>query len=212
MYVWWLPWLLHFFLPSTSQHCHLIWGLTSLQGQHISDGLEPGAGAIPAVKSCSNLLEGPEGFRFSPLPPPDNTSTPGPEQRQEMEQKESTSDLGSKEHITVAYNPNVDVSGVDEAKLIRRVDWQLLPWLSFLYLLSFLDRTSIGNAKVISITFSLWPGSDVVLRQLYNLADDLRLSDRQYLLCLTIFYFSYSFFEVPLSSSCGSPWSFKHLS
>ena len=46
------------------------------------------------------------------------------------------------------YNAHVDVSGVDEKKLIRKLDWYLVPWLSFLYLLSFLDRTSIGNAKV----------------------------------------------------------------
>ena len=46
------------------------------------------------------------------------------------------------------YNPSKDLSGVNEAKLVRKVDWHLLPWLSFLYLLTFLDRTSIGNAKV----------------------------------------------------------------
>ena len=33
-------------------------------------------------------------------------------------------------------------------KLLRKLDLWLVPWLSFLYLLSFLDRTSIGNAKV----------------------------------------------------------------
>lgn len=77
------------------------------------------------------------------------------------------------------YNPHVDVSGIDEAKLLRKVDWKLLPWLSSIYLLTFLGRTSIGNAK------------------LYNLKDDLRLGDQQYLLCLTVFYFSYAFFEVP---------------
>jgi hypothetical protein len=37
---------------------------------------------------------------------------------------------------------------IDERKLLRKMDWALIPWLSFLYLLSFLDRTSIGNAKV----------------------------------------------------------------
>lgn len=52
-----------------------------------------------------------------------------------------------KEQVIV-YNAQVDVSGVDEAKLVRKIDWRLLPWLSLLYLLSFLDRTSIGNAKV----------------------------------------------------------------
>ncbi|KAI8985572.1 MFS general substrate transporter [Trametes punicea] len=77
------------------------------------------------------------------------------------------------------YNPHVDVSGVDERKLIRKLDFYLVPWLSFLYLLSFLDRTSIGNAK------------------LYHMTTDLHLTDKQYLLALTIFFFSYSIFEVP---------------
>lgn len=43
------------------------------------------------------------------------------------------------------YNADVDTSGVDERKLIRKLDMALIPWLSFLYLLSFLDRTSIGK-------------------------------------------------------------------
>ena len=46
------------------------------------------------------------------------------------------------------FNPGVDVSGVDERKLMRKVDSRTIPWLAFLYLLAFLDRTSIGNAKV----------------------------------------------------------------
>src|SRR5262245_10594040 len=49
---------------------------------------------------------------------------------------------------TPVFNPDIDVSAVDEKKLIRKIDFALIPWLSFLYLLSFLDRTSIGNAKV----------------------------------------------------------------
>lgn len=47
-------------------------------------------------------------------------------------------------------NALVDTPEIDEKKLIRKLDWALIPWLSFLYLLSFLDRTSIGNAKVSS--------------------------------------------------------------
>jgi len=64
--------------------------------------------------------------------------------------KEAQLEDGEKKDVivNVVYNPHVDVSGVDEAKLVRKIDWWLLPWLSFLYLLSFLDRTSIGNAKV----------------------------------------------------------------
>ena len=33
--------------------------------------------------------------------------------------------------------------------------------------------------------------------QLYNLEADIHISDNQYLLALTVFYFSYSVFEVP---------------
>lgn len=51
------------------------------------------------------------------------------------------------------YNAHIDVSGVDEKKLLRKLDLALVPWLSFLYLLSFLDRTSIGNARVSAIVF-----------------------------------------------------------
>jgi hypothetical protein len=43
------------------------------------------------------------------------------------------------------YNAHVDVSQVDERKLMRKIDMTLIPWLSLLYLLSFLDRTSIGK-------------------------------------------------------------------
>src|SRR5271156_487537 len=35
-----------------------------------------------------------------------------------------------------------------EKKLVWKLDLRLVPWLSLLYLLSFLDRTNIGNAKL----------------------------------------------------------------
>ncbi|KAF8994343.1 MFS general substrate transporter [Cyathus striatus] len=88
-------------------------------------------------------------------------------------------DVNSTKAGVPIYNAHVDVSGVDERKLMRKIDIALIPWLSFLYLLSFLDRTSIGK------------------RQLYHLEEDLHISDNQYLLSLTIFFFSYAIFEVP---------------
>ncbi len=54
----------------------------------------------------------------------------------------------SQEDDVIALNAGLDVSQVDERKLVRKIDLHLIPWLSLLYLLSFLDRTSIGNAKV----------------------------------------------------------------
>lgn len=49
------------------------------------------------------------------------------------------------EDTVPVYNAHVDVSQVDERKLMRKIDMTLIPWLSLLYLLSFLDRTSIGK-------------------------------------------------------------------
>ncbi|KAH9004776.1 MFS general substrate transporter [Lactarius hatsudake] len=85
----------------------------------------------------------------------------------------------SQEDHVFALSAGADVSQVDERKLVRKIDLHLIPWLSLLYLLSFLDRTSIGNAK------------------LYGLEKTLHLTDKQYLLALTIFFFPYALFEVP---------------
>ena len=49
---------------------------------------------------------------------------------------------------TPIYRPDVDTSGIDERKLLRKIDWHVVPWLSVLYLLNFLDRGNIGNARV----------------------------------------------------------------
>ncbi|SPO25664.1 related to allantoate permease [Ustilago trichophora] len=68
---------------------------------------------------------------------------------------------------------------VDEKKLMRKVDFRLIPWLSVLYLLSFLDRSAIGNAR------------------LYGLEKELKLTSEQYNLALTVFFFPYALFEVP---------------
>ncbi|TKY85821.1 hypothetical protein EX895_005362 [Sporisorium graminicola] len=68
---------------------------------------------------------------------------------------------------------------VDEKKLMRKVDLRLIPWLSVLYLLSFLDRSAIGNAR------------------LYGLEKELKLTSTQYGLALTVFFFPYALFEVP---------------
>ncbi|KAH6916849.1 major facilitator superfamily domain-containing protein [Coprinopsis sp. MPI-PUGE-AT-0042] len=75
------------------------------------------------------------------------------------------------------YRPDIDVSQIDERKLMRRVDLHVIPWLTVLYLFSFLDRGSIGNAK------------------LYDLETDLGITDRQYLLCLSMFFIPYAIFE-----------------
>jgi MFS family permease len=63
--------------------------------------------------------------------------------------------------------------------LLRKIDRHLIPFLSLLYLLSFLDRTNIGNAK------------------LFGLEKSLDLKGTQYNTALCVFFITYVLFEVP---------------
>jgi MFS transporter, ACS family, DAL5 transporter family protein len=63
--------------------------------------------------------------------------------------KESAKALHIKADVQLVESTEGSISSnVDERALLRKMDMQFIPWLSFLYFLSFLDRTSIGNAKV----------------------------------------------------------------
>lgn len=64
-------------------------------------------------------------------------------------------------------------------KLLRKIDYRLMPILTVLYLVSYMDRTNVGNARLL------------------HLEADLGLSPQQYNWCLTVFFFPYAFFEVP---------------
>ncbi|CAZ81861.1 unnamed protein product [Tuber melanosporum] len=64
-------------------------------------------------------------------------------------------------------------------RILRRVDLRLVPILSLLYLLCFLCRQNIGNAKT------------------YHMTYDLHLTTQQYQIALTAFFLSYSTFDIP---------------
>lgn len=42
-----------------------------------------------------------------------------------------------------------------EARLVRRIDWHVVPFLCILYLLAFLDRVNIANANVYGLSTEL---------------------------------------------------------
>ncbi|KAL5323649.1 hypothetical protein ACEPPN_008189 [Leptodophora sp. 'Broadleaf-Isolate-01'] len=76
----------------------------------------------------------------------------------------------------------VEAQGFDEKatkKLVRKIDWHLIPFLSLIYLLCFLDRTNIGNAR------------------LDHLEKDLKLHGLQYNNCLAILFPFYIAAEIP---------------
>jgi hypothetical protein len=68
---------------------------------------------------------------------------------------------------------------LDLKAIHRKMDFRIVPMLTVLYLLSFLDRGNIGNANI------------------EGLSVDLNLTGAQYNWCLTAFFFTYAAFEVP---------------
>lgn len=56
-------------------------------------------------------------------------------------------DSDEKGRIDPEYT-GADTSGVDPKKVLLKMDLHLIPMLALLYLLSFLDRGNIGNARI----------------------------------------------------------------
>ncbi|GLA76086.1 hypothetical protein AtubIFM55763_007652 [Aspergillus tubingensis] len=71
------------------------------------------------------------------------------------------------------------VTNINEKALLRKLDFRLLPPLTILYLLSFLDRSNVGNAR------------------LEGMATEIHMSGDQYLTGLTLYFIGYVLFEVP---------------
>jgi hypothetical protein len=72
-------------------------------------------------------------------------------------------DLGvteMKEHDSNSEGHDFDFSGIDEKKMLRKMDVRLIPVLAVLYLLSFLDRGNIGNAKIQGLSKDLHLSAD----------------------------------------------------
>lgn len=67
----------------------------------------------------------------------------------------------------------------EERKLVRKIDFRVLPWLCILYGLSLIDRTNISAAKIA------------------GMSKDLVLVDNRYSVALLIFFITYTMSEIP---------------
>ncbi|KAL2047243.1 hypothetical protein N7G274_001262 [Stereocaulon virgatum] len=75
---------------------------------------------------------------------------------------------------------DVTVAGaMNERKLLRKIDLRVLPTITVIYVLAFLDRVNIGNAL------------------LYGLPKDLHLQGTQLNIALSVFFVTYCIFEIP---------------
>ncbi|KAF1922947.1 MFS transporter [Didymella exigua CBS 183.55] len=68
---------------------------------------------------------------------------------------------------------------INEKRLLRMLDLRLLPAVSILYLLSFLDRSNVANARIEGLT------------------TDLHMTGNEYLTGLTLYFIGYVLFELP---------------
>lgn len=68
---------------------------------------------------------------------------------------------------------------IEVKKIIRKIDYRLLPLMIFLYTLTFLDRVNIGNAR------------------LWHLERDLGMTGYQYNIAVLVFYIPVIIFEIP---------------
>ncbi|KAJ7504247.1 MFS general substrate transporter [Mycena galericulata] len=92
---------------------------------------------------------------------------------------------GSKESHKLGIDPKA------ERKLVRKLDWTLLPLFTLIYCTNFVDRTAIGNAKIAGIE------------------KDLGMAGFDYNIALTLFYVFYILADIPSNLALkhfGSMW------
>ncbi|KAJ3568006.1 hypothetical protein NP233_g5997 [Leucocoprinus birnbaumii] len=99
------------------------------------------------------------------------------EKGEKMQTAERTS-VGSGELEKIS----ADYSEEETARVLRKIDWHLLPFISLLYLLSFLDRANIGNARIA------------------GMAHDVGLVGLRYNVIAAVFFITYALAEVPSPS------------
>ena len=58
-----------------------------------------------------------------------------------------TKDISNNKPEMLDALTNIEIDHVAERKLVRKLDWHIIPITMLLYLLSFLDRVNIGNAR-----------------------------------------------------------------
>ncbi|KAL9947427.1 hypothetical protein ACHAO3_005368 [Verticillium nonalfalfae] len=115
---------------------------------------------------------------------PAPSGSPGPTTAQDSDspsdagEAPATAKAGNEKPSDIVHALEIE-HGIKEKALIRKIDYKLLPALGLLYLLSFLDRSNVGNARIEGMT------------------SDLGISGNEYLTGLTMYFIGYVIFEIP---------------
>jgi len=100
------------------------------------------------------------------------------------EEIESNEEKATSAHIS--NGPSYTGQGSEEERaLIFKQDLRIIPLCSFIYLLCYLDRSNIGNAKVLNQE----EGNDLLT--------ETKMTNFQFTIALMVFLIAYALFEVP---------------
>ncbi|EFY87332.1 allantoate permease, putative [Metarhizium acridum CQMa 102] len=103
-----------------------------------------------------------------------------PHDRRHSQQAPSDSDYAATEPTAIATLADDDIlSEAEAARLIRKIDWHVLPMLFLIYVVAFLDRSNVSNALTMSMP------------------KELGLTDQQPNISLAVFFVPYIVFEIP---------------
>ncbi|KAI1794062.1 MFS general substrate transporter [Ganoderma leucocontextum] len=115
-----------------------------------------------------------------------------PQVESDLEARSPTNEKDKKQASTFHREDVLDVPdlfcAVDseaEQRLVRRIDLRMITLSTAMYMLCFIDRFNIGNAKILNSD-----SGD-------SLEQSLRLTENQYLIALMVFFVAYTVFEVP---------------
>ncbi|KAG4443011.1 hypothetical protein IFR05_001542 [Cadophora sp. M221] len=96
---------------------------------------------------------------------------------------------GSEENIT-GYDAELmraraSLTALEEKKLLRRVDWRIVPLCAVMYAVKSIDASNVSNARIMD------RGTP------YNIMTELKMTANQYNLVTTMYYIPYILAEVP---------------
>jgi hypothetical protein len=118
------------------------------------------------------------------------------EKRDEIELENIDVRLDIDERAAAAgAHPPIDL--VAEKKLLRKVDLHVIPILSILFLMAFLDRTNIGTVFHLYLESLIMLTKTIGNAKIQGLEKDLKMKGSDYNIALFIFFVPYILFEVP---------------
>ncbi|MBE3045644.1 hypothetical protein IMZ48_24480 [Candidatus Bathyarchaeota archaeon] len=96
-----------------------------------------------------------------------------------------------------------DMPADEERRMVRKCDWRILPVVSALYVMSFLNRVNIGELvpSLSHCHVEKRPVADQSYlkgnARIFHLERDLGLTGNQYQICVSVLFVTYVTFEIP---------------